>query len=59
LFQSHHDRVLDSSFRANAGAGIEAAKSTKSLIRGDLMAGNGGEGFIMEGGEGFRLQGQR
>ena len=59
LFDSHHDRILHSSFRGNAGQGVMAVKSTKTVIRGNLMSGNGGEGFIMEGGDGFRLQGNR
>jgi parallel beta-helix repeat protein len=59
LFQSHHDRILNSSFRHNAQAGIRSAESTNTLIKGNRMSRNGGEGLIMEGGEGFQIRHNR
>ena len=38
LFDSHHIRVLNSSFRHNVHAGIKPVGSTNSLIKGNLVA---------------------
>ncbi len=59
FFQSHHDRILHSTFRGNAGAGILSVKSTNTLIGGNLMSDNGAEGFFMEGGDGFQIRHNR
>jgi parallel beta-helix repeat protein len=59
LFDSHHVRVLHSSFRHNVHAGIKSIGSTNSLIKGNLLARNGDEGFLMEGGKGFRVRRNR
>jgi parallel beta-helix repeat protein len=59
LFDSHHIRVLHSSFRGNVHVGIKPVGSTNTLIKGNLMARNGDEGFLMEGGRGFRVKGNR
>ncbi len=55
MFQSHHDRILKSSFRGNAGLGINSVRSTNTLVRGNIMSRNDGEGFLLEGGEGLRV----
>ena len=59
LFDSHHIRVLNSSFRHNVHAGIKPVGSTGSLIKGNLVAHNGDEGLLMEGGKGFRVRANR
>ena len=59
LFDSHHIRVLNSSFRHNVHAGIKPVGSTGSLIKGNLVAQNGDEGLLMEGGKGFRVRANR
>jgi hypothetical protein len=59
LFESHHIRVLHSSFRHNVHIGIKPIGSTNSLIKGNLLAHNGDEGMLMEGGEGFRIRHNR
>ena len=59
LFDSHHIRVLNSSFRHNVHAGIKPVGSTNSLIKGNLVAQQRRlREFSMEGGEGFRVQAQ-
>jgi parallel beta-helix repeat protein len=58
LFQSHHDRILHSSFRRNGG-GILSVESTNTLIRGNLFSHNRVDGFFMEGGDGFRISHNR
>jgi hypothetical protein len=50
LFFSRHLRVVNSSFRRNAHAGIKPVGSADAVIKGNLMARNGDEGFLMEGG---------
>lgn len=59
LFDSHHIRVLNSSFRHNVHAGIKPVGSTGTLIKGNLVAHNGDEGLLMEGGKGFRVRANR
>ena len=59
LFDSHHIRVLNSSFRHNVHAGIKPVGSTGSLIKGNLAARNGDEGLLMEGGERNRIMANR
>ena len=65
LFQSHHDRILHSTFRRNvpagsgSGGGIASVESTNTVIRGNLMSRNGEAGIIMERGDGFRIRHNR
>ncbi len=65
LFQSHHDRILHSTFRRNVpagsgtGGGIASRESTNIVIRGNLMSRNGEAGIIMEGSDGFRISHNR
>jgi parallel beta-helix repeat protein len=59
LFDSHHVRILNSTFRHNAHTGIKPVGSTNSVIKGNLVARNGDEGLLMEGGEGFRIRHNR
>ncbi len=59
LFDSHHIRVLHSSFRGNVHVGIKAIGSTNNVIKGNLLSRNGDEGFLMEGGAGFRIKRNR
>jgi parallel beta-helix repeat protein len=56
LFDSHRIRVLNSSFRHNVHVGIKPVRSTKGVIKGNLMARNGDEGFLMEEGDGFQIR---
>jgi Right handed beta helix region len=56
LFFSRRIRVVNSSFRHNAHAGIKAIDSASSVVKGNLMARNGDEGFLMEKGDGFQLR---
>jgi large repetitive protein len=56
MFFSSHLRVLNSSFRHNGHVGIKPVGCKKSLIKGNVMARNGDEGFLMEGGRGFQLR---
>ncbi len=52
LFSSHGVRILDSSFRDNAGDhGVLTVDSNHNLIKGNRISGNDGEGLLMEGGE--------
>ncbi len=59
IFFSRHIRVVHSSFRSNVHVGIKPIGSTNSLIKGNVSARNGDEGFLMEGGEGFRVRHNR
>ena len=59
VFDSRHVRILNSSFRHNAHVGIKPVDSTNGVIKGNLMAQNGDEGFLMEGGEGFQIRHNR
>jgi parallel beta-helix repeat protein len=65
LFQSHHDRILHSTFRRNVpagsgtGGGILAIESTNTVIRGNRMSRNGEAGIIMEKSDGFRIRHNR
>jgi parallel beta-helix repeat protein len=66
LFQSHHDRILHSTFRGNAGSGaggsgggILSVESTNTVIRGNLMSRNGEAGLIMEKSDGFQIRHNR
>ena len=52
LFGCHDCRVLRNSVRNNAGHhGLVLVDSNDSLVRGNRVSGNGGEGVILEGGE--------
>jgi parallel beta-helix repeat protein len=62
LFQSHHDRILHSTFRGSvgngsggSGGGIASRESTNTVIRGNLMSRNGEAGIIMEMSDGFHI----
>ena len=65
LFQSHHDRILHSTFRRNVPAGVTAAaesppvESTNTVIRGNRISRNGEAGIIMEKSDGFRISHNR
>jgi parallel beta-helix repeat protein len=65
LFQSHHDRILHSTFRGNvpagsgSGGGILSVESTNTVIRGNLMSRNGEAGIIMERSDGFQIRHNR
>jgi hypothetical protein len=58
-FESRHVRILNSSFRHNPHVGIKPVRSVGGVIRGNVAARNGDEGFLMEGGEGFRIKHNR
>jgi parallel beta-helix repeat protein len=52
LFGCHDSRVLRNSVRNNAGHhGLVLVDSNDSLVKGNRVSGNGGEGVILEGGE--------
>ena len=53
LFDSHHVRILNSTFRHNAHSGIKPVGSTNSVIKGNLVARNGDEGLPHGGGRGL------
>jgi nitrous oxidase accessory protein NosD len=55
LLDTHHVRILNSSFRHNAHLGIVTAESSHDVIKGNVLSGNGEEAFLMEGGEGFHI----
>jgi nitrous oxidase accessory protein NosD len=59
VFYSDHVRILNSTFRHNPHTGIKPIGSTNSVIKGNLVARNGDEGFLMEGGKGFRVKRNR
>jgi parallel beta-helix repeat protein len=65
LIQSHHDRILHSTFRRNFpagngyGGGINPIESTDTVIRGNLISRNGEAGIIMEKSDGFRIRHNR
>ena len=59
VFDSRHVRILNSSFRGNPHVGIKPVGTTNGVIKGNLVAHSGDEGFLMEGGEGFRVKGNR
>ena len=49
LFGSHHVRVLDSSFRRNAGPHLHVVDSTYNVVKGNLFADNPAIGVLIEG----------
>ena len=52
LFGCHDSRVLRNSVRNNAGHhGLVLVDANDSLVKGNRVSGNGGEGMILEGGE--------
>jgi parallel beta-helix repeat protein len=55
LGDSHHVRIVNSSFRHNAHNGINTGQSSRSLIRGNVYSHNGDEGILVEGGARFRI----
>jgi large repetitive protein len=59
VFDSRHVRILNSTFQHNAHVGIKPVDSTNGVIKGNLVAHNGDEGFLMEGGEGFQIRHNR
>jgi Right handed beta helix region len=58
-FDSRHLRILNSSFRHNPHVGIKPVRTTNGVVKGNVAARNGDEGFLMEGGEGFRISHNR
>jgi parallel beta-helix repeat protein len=44
-------RVVGNSFRHNAGDAVHTVESNSNLIKANLMARNGGQGFVLEDGE--------
>jgi parallel beta-helix repeat protein len=48
LFDSHHVRIVHSSFRQNGEVGIHVVDSTHNLIRGNPTSRNGAFGIILE-----------
>jgi parallel beta-helix repeat protein len=46
---SHHVRIVNSSFRHNAGDGIRSFFTTDNVIEGNLLSGNGGTGIAWRG----------
>jgi nitrous oxidase accessory protein NosD len=59
LYSTRHVRVVGNSFRHNAGDAVHTVDSNRNLIKANLMARNGGEGFLLEGGSGFRIRHNR
>ena len=60
LFGCHDSRILDNSIRNNAGHhGMVMADTNDSVIKGNRVSGNGGEGVILEGGKGNRIKRNR
>jgi large repetitive protein len=60
LFGCHDSRILDNSIRDNAGHhGMVMADTNDSVIKGNRVSGNGGEGVILEGGKGNRIKRNR
>ena len=55
LGDSHHVRIVNSSFRHNAHNGINTGQSSRNLIRGNVYSRNGDEGILVEGGARFRI----
>ena len=55
VFESRHLRILNSSFRHNPHVGIKPVRTTNGVVKGDVAARNGDEGFLMEGGAGFHI----
>ena len=56
LFQSHHIRVLQSTFKRNRHVGIKPVHSSDALVAGNRVALSGDEAFLMEGGADFTLR---
>jgi parallel beta-helix repeat protein len=60
VFGCHNVRILHNSVRDNAGHhGMVMVDTNDSVIKGNRVSGNGGEGMILEGGEGNRIKGNR
>jgi len=55
LGDSHHVRIVNSSFRHNAHNGINTGQSSRNLMRGNVYSHNGDEGILVEGGAHFRI----
>jgi parallel beta-helix repeat protein len=51
LYSTRHVRVVGNSFRHNAGDAVHTVESNSNLIKANLMARNGGQGFVLEDGE--------
>ncbi len=51
LYSTRHVRVVDNSFRHNAGDAVHTVDSNGNLIKANLMARNGGQAFVLEGGK--------
>jgi large repetitive protein len=59
VFDSRHIRILNSSARHNPHVGIKPVRAANGVIKGNVAAHNGDEGFILEGGEGFQIRRNR
>ena len=59
LFDSRHLRLLNSTFRRNAHAGIKPIGTKDSVIKGNVVRHNGDEGLLMEGGRDIRISHNR
>ncbi len=59
VFDSRHVRVLNSSFRHNPHVGIKPVETMNGVVKGNVIAHSGDEGFLMEGGKGFRVKHNR
>jgi hypothetical protein len=59
VFDSRHLRILNSSFRHNPHVGIKPVRTTNGVVKGNLVAHSGDEGFLLEGGEGFQISHNR
>jgi parallel beta-helix repeat protein len=59
LYSSDHLRVVGNSFRNNTGDAVHTVDSNSDLIKENLMARNGGQGFVLEDGERNRIRRNR
>jgi parallel beta-helix repeat protein len=60
LFGCHDSRVVRNSVRDNAGHhGLVLVDTNDSLVKGNRVSGNGGEGVILEGGKRNRIKRNR
>ena len=53
VFDSHHVRILNSSFRHNRHVGIKPVRTTNGVIKGNLVSRNGDWGSSWRGARAF------